>query len=68
MDEHFSYIMSVPGVGYVTAGIILGEIGDISRFRKPNKVLAYAGLDPLCTNPVIMTLLEEKFQSEDPPL
>ena len=26
--------------------MILGEIGDIHRFSNPNKLLAYAGLDP----------------------
>ena len=41
-----SVIMSIPGLGYINGGIILGEIGDIHRFSKPNQVLAYAGLDP----------------------
>ena len=26
--------------------MILGEVGDIHRFSKPNKLLAFAGLDP----------------------
>ena len=26
--------------------MILGEIGDIHRFSNPNKLLAFAGLDP----------------------
>jgi len=26
--------------------MILGEIGDITRFSNPNKLLAFAGLDP----------------------
>lgn len=46
VDQHFTYLLSMPGVGYTTAGIILGEIGNILRFSNPNKLLAYAGLDP----------------------
>lgn len=39
-------IMSIPGIGYLNGAMILGEIGDISRFSDPSKLLAYAGLDP----------------------
>lgn len=38
-------ITSIPGVGYTTAGIILGEIGDISRFKNSEHLVSYAGLD-----------------------
>ena len=41
-----SVIMTIPGIGYINGGMILGEIGDISRFSNPSKVLAFAGLDP----------------------
>ena len=41
-----SVIMTIPGIGYINGGMILGEIGDIHRFSSPNKLLAYAGLDP----------------------
>lgn len=41
-----SVIMTIPGIGYVNGGMILGEIGDISRFTSPSKLLAFAGLDP----------------------
>lgn len=34
------------GIGYINGGMILGEIGDIHRFLSPNKLLAFAGLDP----------------------
>ena len=30
----------------INVGMILGEIGDISRFANPRKLLAFAGLDP----------------------
>ena len=37
---------TIPGIGYINRGMILSEIGDIHRFPCPNKLLAYAGLDP----------------------
>ena len=43
---HDSVIMTIPGIGYINGGMILGEIGDIHRFSSPGKLLAYAGLDP----------------------
>jgi transposase len=39
-------ITSIPGIGTVCGATILGEIGDISRFKKPSSLVAYAGLDP----------------------
>ena len=41
-----SVIMSIPGIGYINGGMILGEIGDIRRFPGPKQLLAFAGLDP----------------------
>jgi transposase len=41
-----SVIMTIPGIGVINGGMILGEIGDIHRFSSPGKLLAFAGLDP----------------------
>jgi len=46
MKEINSPILSIPGISYILASIILAEIGDISNFDNPSKLLAYAGLDP----------------------
>lgn len=46
MIEMNSVIMTIPGIGYINGAMILGEIGNINRFDKPCKLLAYAGLDP----------------------
>lgn len=46
MLELSSVILSIPGVGFIDGAMILGEIGNINRFSKPCKLLAYAGLDP----------------------
>src|SRR5699024_7517362 len=44
--EEYRLIQSLPGIGDKIAATILSEIGDISQFKNPEKVLAYAGLDP----------------------
>jgi len=41
-----SVILTIPGIGFLNGAMILGEIGNISRFSNPSKLLAYAGLDP----------------------
>lgn len=38
-------ITTVPGIGPILGATILGEIGDIKRFDKPSKLVAYAGID-----------------------
>jgi transposase len=45
--EHFSNILTVPGIGPITAGLIIGEVGNINRFKSSSALLAYAGLDPI---------------------
>ena len=47
MIELDSVIMTIPGISYVNGGMILGEIGDIHRFKKSCQLLAFAGLDPM---------------------
>jgi transposase len=41
-----SPILTIPGIGPTLAAIILAEIGDIGRFSSPDKLQAFAGLDP----------------------
>ena len=38
--------MTIPGIGYINGGMILGEIGNIHRFSSHGKLLALACLDP----------------------
>ena len=40
-----SPIVSIPGVGLMSAASIIAEFGDLSRFTNADKMLAYAGLD-----------------------
>jgi len=44
-----SPITTVPGIGPVNAATILGEVGDITRFSSPAKLVAYAGIDASVT-------------------
>lgn len=46
MKFNDSVIMTIPGIGYINGGMILGEIDHVHRFSNPNKLLAFAGLDP----------------------
>lgn len=46
MDWMDSVIKTIPGIGSLNGAIIIGEIGDTSRFEKPCQLLAYAGLNP----------------------
>ncbi len=41
-----SPLLTIPGISYISAGMILSEIGDIDRFDSPSKLLAFAGLEP----------------------
>ena len=40
------YLHTIPGVGIIAAATILGEIGDIRRFKTASALVAYAGIDP----------------------
>lgn len=46
MDEINSPILTIPGISFRMGAMILAEIGDISRFDSPDKILAFAGLSP----------------------
>ena len=39
-------MLSIPGSGELSAAAILAEYGDIKNFSSPNKMLAFAGLEP----------------------
>ena len=40
------YLHTIPGIGIIAAATILGEIGDIKRFKNSSSLVAYAGIDP----------------------
>src|SRR5918996_3013475 len=45
-DEMAKLLMTVPGIGYYSALLIVSEIGDISRFPDSYHLCSYAGLVP----------------------
>jgi len=44
-DNHV--LLTIPGIGRLAAGIIIGIVGDVKRFPKPESFVAYCGLDPV---------------------
>ena len=39
-------ILTIPGIGELTAAVILSEYGDINNFENPAQMLSFAGLEP----------------------
>lgn len=39
-------MLTIPGLGEISAATILSEYGEINNFSSPNKMLAFAGLEP----------------------
>ena len=40
------HMLTIPGIGEISAACILSEYGDIKNFSSSNKMLAFAGLEP----------------------
>jgi transposase len=45
-DENVKLLMTIPGIGYYSALLVMSEIGDINRFPFGEKLCSYAGLVP----------------------
>jgi transposase len=45
-DDRVKLLMTVPGLDYFGASLLLGEICDISRFSSDRRLVAWAGLAP----------------------
>ena len=46
MHEIDAPMLTIPGISYRMGAMIIAELGDLSRFSSPDKVLAYAGMSP----------------------
>jgi transposase len=46
LDDAGTALMTIPGISYTLAAVIVAEIGDVNRFETPEKLQAFAGLDP----------------------
>jgi len=40
------YLLSIPGIGLLSAAIFLGELGDPACFQNARQIVKYAGYDP----------------------
>jgi len=38
--------LSVPGIGKLSAAVIIAEFGDFSKFNNPGKLLSFSGMEP----------------------
>jgi len=45
-DRGHAALRELPGIGPVLAAVIIAEIGDITRFRRPGQLCSWAGLTP----------------------
>ena len=45
-DRGYQVIQQLPGIGPVLAAVIIGEIGDVHRFRAAAQLCSWAGLTP----------------------
>ena len=45
-DTGYRTIQQIPGVGPVLAAVLVAEIGDITRFHRPQQLASWAGLTP----------------------
>ena len=45
-DPQVKLLMTMPGIGFFTASMLVAEIGDISRFGNDKKIASWAGLAP----------------------
>jgi len=45
-DRRIQHLITIPGVGMVTALAVVAVIGDVRRFPRPTQLVGYLGLDP----------------------
>ena len=45
-DPRLRHLLTIPGIGLITALALLAVIGDVRRFSRPHQLVGYLGLDP----------------------
>ena len=45
-DQRYLAVQTIPGIGPILAAVLVAEIGDISRFARPEQLTSWAGLTP----------------------
>lgn len=46
LKKDFALLITIPGVAFVTAAVMLAEMGDLRRFARSRQVTAFAGVTP----------------------
>jgi transposase len=46
LAKDMELLMSIPGVGPITAGVVLGSAGDLRRFQRRGELCAFLGVSP----------------------
>ncbi len=46
ISELNPHMLTIPGIGPITAATIVSEYGDFNRFSSPSQMLSFAGLEP----------------------
>jgi len=46
LKRDYDLLTTIPGVGFITAAVILAEVGDLRRFGTSRQVAAFAGVTP----------------------
>ena len=41
-----AYLLSIPGIGPLSAAVFLGELGNPNHFKHPKQIIKYSGYDP----------------------
>lgn len=44
--KNIELLLSMPGLGFISAVTIMSEIGNFTRFNKPKQLVAFFGIDP----------------------
>lgn len=65
--KDFQIIFSIPGIGTTLGGAILGEIGEITRFKTAKQLIAFAGMDPKVTQSGQFSGTENKLSKRGSP-
>jgi transposase len=45
-DGRIHRLMAIPGIGFLSAAVVLAEVGEVSRFASPDQLASWAGLTP----------------------
>ena len=63
-DENAKLLMTIPGIGYYSALLIVSEVGDIDRFPDSYHLCSYAGLIPSTRSSGGMTYHREQYNKD----